>query len=281
MKLTIPAKPTLISCLLACGLLLAACSGPEATATETQTPLPSETPTPTVIWFPMTDTPTAFPTQPSTPTQDFRSGVGNLMFSDAFDQPGMWDTASSDQASATVTRNRLVLSVNGPGPLAITSLRSQPEMGDFYAEATAEVSLCSGKDQYGMLFRAAPGMNYYRLLVNCDGQVRLERIRAGETYVLQDWVSSGDVSFGAPAQVSLGVWAVGREMRIFLNGHYQFSASDPVFPYGTIGFFARASGSTPVTVSFSNLSVSSVFFVPPPASPIPTWTPNPGNTPTP
>jgi hypothetical protein len=195
-----------------------------------------------------------------------------------FDQPQAWNTANSGQASATVTRNRLILSINEDGPLAISSLRSQPGMGDFYAEATATISLCSGKDQYGMLFRAASLQDYYRLIVNCSGESRLERVRAGEKYILNDWLASGDIPLGAPAQVKLGVWVAGQEMRVFLNDHFQFSQTDPVFSNGTIGFFAYASGKTPVTVSFSDLAAYSVQYVSPTPTltptrtPVPTWT---------
>ena len=281
MKLIYPAKERSILGLAVCIVILAACSVQPLPSTETSAPLPSDTPTPTIDWFPVTDTPTLIPILAKAPTQDYRPGVGDQIFSDSFDQPAMWNTASSDQASATVARNRLILSINGPGPLSILTLRSQPVVGDFYAEATVDISLCSGKDQYGMLMRAAPGGNYYRLVVNCNGQVRLERVRAGETYPLLDWVASGDAPLGAPEQVKLGAWAVGREIRVFLNDQYQFTASDPVFPSGTIGFFAYANGTTPVTVSFSELSVSSVSYILPTVSPMPSWTPNSGDTPTP
>jgi hypothetical protein len=278
MKLTILAKRILNLCLAACGLVLAACSSPIAVPTDTPTQVLTETATPTIIWFPPTNTPTFFPTQPATPTQEYHPGVGSLIFSDPFDQPALWNTAASESASAVVARNQLILSISAPGPLSITSLRSQPEVGDFYAEALVDISLCSGKDQYGMLFRASGSANYYRFVINCSGQMRLERLRAGETYPLNDWLSSGDVPFGAPAQVKIGVWAVGREMRVFLNDHYQVSVLDPVFSSGTIGFFVFASGQTPVTISFSNLSVYSVFYDPPTPTPVPSWTPIPGSS---
>lgn len=198
-----------------------------------------------------------------------------MIFSDSFSQPAVWDTASSAQASAVVARNRLLLSINGPGPLRVVSMRSQPLLGDFYAEALVDISLCAGTDQYGMIFRASSGNDYYRFVVNCKGEARLERLRGGETYPLLDWMSSGDAPFGAPAQVKMGVWAVGRELRVFLNDHFQFSQSDPVFSSGTIGFFIYAGGQNPVTVSFSDLSVYSVFYIFPTPSLTPSNTPSP------
>jgi hypothetical protein len=278
MKLTNPSKWFLIFHLAACGLVMAACSGPISSPTGTPTLPATETPTPTIIWFPPTYTPNVLPTQPATPTQEYHPGIGELILADSFDQPEVWNTANSDQASASVTRNRLILTISGPGPLSIASLRSQPEVSDFYAEAMADINLCSGKDQYGMLFRASGSAEYYRFVINCSGQLRVERLRAGETYPLLDWLSSGDAPSGAPAQVKLGVWAAGQEIRLFLNDHYQTSLLDPVFSSGTIGFFIRANDQSPVTVSFSNLSVYSVAFIPTPVT-VPSWTPVPTSNP--
>jgi hypothetical protein len=258
--------------------MLAACSGPVFTPTLTPTAPSSATPTATIIWFPPTDTPTALPVQPATPTADYRPGVGDLLFSDSFDDPAFWNTASSADASAMLTNSRLVLSITKPGPLSIASLRNQPSAGDFYADATANISLCSGNDQYGMLYRAGGNGNYYRFVLNCNGQERLERVRGGVTYPLLGWLSSNDAAIGAPAQIKLGVWAVGREMRLFLNDIYQFSMDDPVFSAGTFGFFAYANGKSPVTISFSDLSVYSVSYILPTPSPLPSGTPLPGAT---
>jgi hypothetical protein len=275
MKLTILEQRILILYLAVCGLVLVACSGSIALPTGTPTLSPTETPTPSIVWFPPTSTPTIFPSQSPSQTEEYHPGIGNLIFSDSFDQPDLWSTAGSAQASAKLTRNRLVFSISGPGPLSIISLRSQPELGDFYAEALVDISLCSDKDQYGMVFRAASGGNYYRFTINCNSHERLERVRAGETYPLIDWQSSGDAPAGAPAQVKLGIWTVGREIRHFLNDRFQFSLLDPVFSSGTMGFFIYASGQSPVTISFSNLAVYSVFYISPTPSAMPMSTPSP------
>jgi hypothetical protein len=273
MKLTILAKWILPLFLVDFGLVLAACSGLNPIPTETPTLSITDTPTPTIIWFPLTNTPTFFLTTSPIPTEEYHPGVGALIFSDSFDQPGLWNTTSSAKASALVTRNRLILSISEPGPLSIISLRSQPVVGDFYAEAVVDINLCNGNDQYGMLFRASSSQDFYRFTVTCNGQLRLERVRAGETYPLLDWLSTGDIPLGAPAEVRMGVWAVDREMRIFLNDHFQASVLDPVFSSGTLGFFVFASGGDPVTISFSNLSTYSVSYIFPTPSPTPFLTP--------
>jgi hypothetical protein len=53
-------------------------------------------------------------------------------------------------------------------------------------------------------------------------------------------------------------------MRLFLNGRYQFSISDPSFPIGTLGVFVRSAGETAAIVSFSDLVIQEVDYVPPP-----------------
>jgi hypothetical protein len=279
MKLTIPAHRLSILILPACSLIFCACSGLLPTPTRTPTNLPSDTVTPTTVWFPPTDTPTVLPPQPATPTPEYHPGVGELIFTDPFNQPAEWDTASSALASAEVTRKQLILSITGAGPLTIISRRSGPVLGDFYAEATVDISLCGGKDTYGMLFRASSGEDYYRVTLTCGGQARGERIRAGESYPLNEWLTSSDVPIGAPGQVKLGVWAAGKEMRVFLNDHYQFDLLDPVFSEGSIGFFGFAGGQDPLTVSFSDLSVYSVSYIPPTPSPFPTPSPAPPEMP--
>jgi len=264
--------------LVTIGLLLAGCSETAQPATVTPTAAPSATPTATVVWFPPTETPTALPSQPATPTQDYYPGVGELLFSDSFDDPTLWNTASSEDASAIVSNNQLVLSITEPGPISIASRGDHPVAGDFFAQATAKISLCSGTDQYGMLFRSTSSEDYYRFTLTCNGQERLERVQAGATDPLVGWLSSNDVPSGAPAQVKLGVWAVGKEMRFFVNNAFEFSMIDPVFSAGTFGFFAYATGKSPVTISFSDLSVYSVSYIPPTPSPLPSWTPLPAAT---
>jgi hypothetical protein len=269
-------------------VFLTACGSLSPLPTSTTTPIPdTPTPTDTIVWFPATDTPTIFSTPTFQSTPDQRPGLGDLLFTDSFDQPNLWSTSTGDSASANVTRNQLLLSISGQGPLTIISLRSQPILADFYAEATATLSLCEGMDQFGMLFRASPGGNYYRFAVSCDGRTRLERSVSDSLVPLNQWLSSGDAPIAAPAVVSLGVWASGSEMRFFLNGHLQFTFVDPSLHNGTLGFFAYVNAGAPITASFTNLTVYSVSYVSPVPSltptrtPIPTRTSIPSSTPTP
>ena len=148
------------------------------------------------------------------------------------------------------------------------SLRHDTLLTDYYAELTAQPSLCKGEDSYGVLIRANGG-SYYRFALACDGTIRAERVNNSVRLVLQKPIPSGDVPPGAPGNVRIGIWVVGNEMHLFLNGRFQFSINDPSFPIGTIGVFVRSAGETATVVSFSDLVIQEVNYI----FPTPTATP--------
>ncbi|HEX8993006.1 MAG TPA: hypothetical protein VF784_15095 [Anaerolineales bacterium] len=221
-------------------------------------------PTPTIVWFPASATPTAQFLPTPGPTPERKPGVGQLVLADDFSSAKPW---GSEDSSVDVSRHHLTLAAQ-PGVNAFR-LRQGPTLTSFFAEITAEPSLCRDGDQYGLLFRAPSASGYYAYAVACNGTSLAGRMRLGRWFPLHDPVRSADVPLGAPGQVRLGVWASGTEMHFFLNGHYQFGISDPTLKSGAIGVFAQAVAGTPVTVTFSDLSIYDVTYVPPTATPTP------------
>ena len=251
-----------------CGLLFTACSGTGLEAVTATPPPPTPTPlrTPTIVWFPATSTPTPQPVRTQPPTPEMLLGLGELIAIDDFSDPGEWDTAVSNDGSASISRDRLTL-VAQPD-VYMVSLQRQLVLGNFYAELTARPSLCRGEDEYGFLVRAS-AVTYYRFALTCNGQAHAERISQRERHILHEPVFSGDVPPGAPGEVRIGVWAYGSELRLFLNDRFQFSFTDSNISSGTVGVFARAAGETPVTVAFSNLRVHAVEYAPPTSTSVP------------
>lgn len=247
-------------------LLLTSCSAMDAfLATDTpkpatETPLPS----PTIVWFPPSATPTPQFLSTKAPTPEMRPGLGTDIITDDFSDPLDWDVITSNEASAVMQDNRLSLAVQSQ--VYMTSLRHDTLINDYYAEITAQPSLCRGEDSYGVLIRANGG-SYYRFALACDGTVRAERVTNSVRLALQKPIPSGDVPPGAPGKVRIGVWTVGNEMRLFLNGRFQFSINDPSFPIGTIGVFVRSAGETAAVVSFSDLVIQEVNYILPTATP--------------
>lgn len=250
-------------------ILAASCSVLDALNATPIPTLATETPTltPTIVWFPPSITPTlGAAATPKPPTPEMRPDIGKTLLNDDFSDPDLWNTAVSDQGSAEINDNRLILAAQSK--VYMTSLRRDFSAGDFYAEITARPDLCRGGDSYGLLVRAN-AVAYYRFSLTCNGDVFAERISVGKREVLQTPLSSGDAPRGAPGEVRIGLWASGSVLRLFLNGRYQFGISNTSYPGGTVGVFVNAAGDSPVLVSFSRLTLQEVNYQPPSATPIP------------
>lgn len=252
-------------------LVAAGCAGvanlPPAPAGPTAGAATDSTAT-TVVWFPVTATSSPQPYTTPQPTADKRPDVGQVVLRDDFSSSDVWNTATGDTASVAISEAGLTIAAQ-PGIAPVASFRQGALFSDMYAEVTARPSLCRGPDDYGLLFRAPNNVAFYRYAVACDGTATAERINPGGPRVLQPPIASADVPIGAPGEVRLGVWAVGHEFRFFLNGHYQFTASDDSYSVGGLGVFAHAAGATPVTVTFSDLAVFKIEG----GAPVPSATP--------
>ncbi len=263
---------TLCACLATLGL--SACSpaiAPLPTATVTVSPQPSAT----VVWFPATNTPTPHPTVVVQPTADQRPAVGAVLFQDDFSNRKRWGTQNGASGNIAYGNGNLTVAATGV-KTTLTSLRAETLITDFYLEIEVSPSLCRGIDSYGLLFRANTMFDSYRLVVSCQGQLRLEKLRAGQVTVLQPWTLSGQIPPGAPQSFRLGVWAVRNDLRLFVNDVYEFGVRDNSFRTGGMGVFARTSSDSAVTVSYSNLTVYTIDLERVP--PTPTITPTPAPT---
>lgn len=242
----------LVGCVSACNVVAYEPTPLPPTQTATITP----TITATIDWFPATETPTPRPTLVIEPTAEMRPDVGSVLVENLFATPAEWRTGSFTSGNITLLNDSLTLAIQQAKTNQL-SLESDTNFSDFNVETKVNINLCRGEDVYGLVVRAASDINYYRFLVNCNGMARAERVRNGETTLMQDWTPSG-LPPGAPLEVNIGIWASGKEMRFFANNAFVFSVSDPVFPEGRIGVFARASGDNPVTINFSEMEVRAV-----------------------
>ena len=240
--------------------LLTACS---AIVPETATPVqlsPTATiapsPTATIVWFPPTNTPTIAPTRIVEPTEELNPGLGDILVQDAFIPGSNWSTGRFQAGNVVAVDQSLTLAVQQPKGFLISFL-SQPVLDSFDLQVNVNVSLCRDEDSYGLLIRSASEWDYYRFLVNCQGFVRAERVRNSQTTLMQDWTRAGVIP-GAPVSNKLEIWALGKEMRFFVNDSFIFSVSDPVFPSGQVGVFARSGAENAMTVNFSNMVIRSL-----------------------
>jgi hypothetical protein len=210
-----------------------------------------------IAWFPPTVTPSPETNPTQQPTPDMKPGIGPVILDDNFLSGSQWSAITSDQAAVTLSDQGLVIAAQ-PGTASVVSFRKGVVLDDLYAEISARPSLCRGADSYGLLFRASNDIAYYRFAIACNGTATADRVSPGGLRVLQSPIRSGEIPLGAPGEVRLGIWIMGSEFHFFLNGQYQFSASDRSYASGGIGVFVRSSGETPVTVAFNELEIHSI-----------------------
>jgi hypothetical protein len=249
----------MFSCLLITGS--SACISAPTTfpPLPSQTLTPSETPTATIVWFPPTATytPLPSPTPNLEPTENLQSDHGKLIFQDGFNQPELWMNGKMTSGSIAFGKGELSLGVSQTEGY-LYSLREATSIGDFFLEITASPSICRAGDEYGVLFRVSPALDFFRFGLNCQGEARLDRLISGTATSPQPPLLSGAVPPGAPSSSRLGIWASGKEMRFYVNDQYQFTVRDASLLSGGLGVFARASGEEAMSVNFSALEVYEV-----------------------
>ena len=267
MKHLLLLKPTQIRALvslLALGLLLTLSScdllaPPQPlppTATSTSTPIPS----PTVDWFPATPTPTfaaiASPTPQPTLEGDL-SGITEIIVDDDFSDESLWLTPQGTFGNAAFGTQNLSLAVARP-EATLTSLSQHILPINFYLELTVQTSLCEPLDQFGILFWHETNTDFYRLLVNCAGQYRLELIQGGQNFVVHDWEAAAQMALAAPATNRLALWVYEGQLQFYINDVFQFEERIALERSGALGAFARTITGEAMTVRFSDLQVYSV-----------------------
>jgi hypothetical protein len=231
-----------------------ACAPASSIDTDSSTPAVSSTPTATIDWFPATATPTSRPTQTAQPTADQRPGVSDEILQDDFTDTTRWQTSKLSTGSVAYSNGKLTLAVSTPHE-KLYSFRNQTELTDFYLEITANASLCRQKDSFGVLFRVKTPNTFYRLLFNCDAQMRFERVSGGEPIALVNWMTPARAQVGPMQDINIGLWVKGSSIRVFINDVYQFEVKDASFPTGGLGVYALSNGDTPLTVNFKDLNI--------------------------
>jgi hypothetical protein len=187
-----------------------------------------------------------------------RPNIGPILLEDDFSSQEGWTLTHSEAGGVAYGINEITIAI-GETNAYLFSIREAPIFTDFYLEITAEPNLCRELDEYGVLFRISPTIDYYRFSLSCDGRVRLDRVYGGQASSPQPWLYSGAVPPGAPSSSRLGISADGQEMSFFVNGQYQFSINDPLLTSGGVGVFARSVNEKAVTVNFSDLIVYEVI----------------------
>lgn len=214
-------------------------------------------PTPPVTWFPATSTPTAFPHASSTPAPIAQSGIGDLISDTDLIDPANWSNVSTnpdDPNKLIWNDGALYFAMNQP-PSSIFSLNKNLLLTNFYMEVEFAVNRCSPNDTYGITFLAANERFGDRLVLRCDGNIRIMQARDNLNLPLTDWVYTGAAPPSAPGTVKAAIWSYNGELRFFLNDQIQFTLLDRYYSSGGIGFFVEAKDPAGMNIKIHNLKL--------------------------
>jgi hypothetical protein len=224
------------------------------------TPTATIEPTPTETLIP---TPTFTPTLTLTPTRppdDPRWRFGDPDWVDTFDTPDNWSPYHSERAEAEIRDGKFFYTMFINDDRADRTI-SWPILGNFYLEVTAQTPAeCSGKDRYGVLFRAPNPDEGYLFTFSCDGEYRLVAISLDGLVILTPWTPHSAIIPG-PNQVNrFGVWASRKVIQIYANGIPLAGIPDETtyLDPGRFGLSVASENTPNFTVAFDDLTFWSI-----------------------
>ncbi len=219
------------------------------TATPSIQPAATETLMPTATF---TLAPTLAPTRPP---EDPRWKFGDPDWTDPFENASHWTPYESERAKAEVRDGKFFYTMHVNDSLADWTV-SGLSISSFYLEINAYTpSECSGKDRYGVIFRAPYPGEGYLLNLSCDGQFRLVTISSSGVGGLVPWTSHSAILAG-PNQVNrIGIWADRKTIAIYINGIAVAGLQDDTYTQAGKFGLSIASENTPnFTVAFDDLA---------------------------
>lgn len=234
----------------------------------TRTPPPSATPIFTSTTTPTT-TPTLGPTPSATafplPPGDPRTGLNLSMphYRDGFSNSLTWVGPSSAATENEFEDGRLRATDRLADSYVWWSTTvPDADAGNLYAEVTAEIGACSGKDGYGLAVRVGgPALNSgYSLEFSCDGSYRVREFSAGLVRTLVDWTTVDAIRPGPNTTNRMGFLARNQTLVAIANGVTIGEVNQAEYGVGTFGLFASAEDTPGVTVYFDDFAL---WYLPP------------------
>lgn len=128
---------------------------------------------------------------------------------------------------------------------------------NIYIEAKFDISPCSGKDQYGIVFRAPnmqDGFAYFYGLT-CDGGYNLRKWDVSGSSVVLETTAGSSINTGSNKTNLLGVWAKDDRIRLYANGQFlQEISNSSLNNDGHFGLFINARETPGFTIKLDEIS---------------------------
>lgn len=268
----------------------AATETPEATATEvilppTETPLPSPTAVPTETALPDATALPAIPlptaTQPAainpTPTPpptlipgatltpvatDPRNRLGAPASTDPMNNATTWNWPTGANPFTSIEFRDGAMRLTGLTEDSGWRLPLLPAATNLYIEMTASSPSCSGRDNFGIIFRV-PVMREadrgYLFSVSCDGRYNLwmwdgKEGAEGKATTLIWWKTSPAIATGSNATNRIGVMTYGDRLILYINGVRVDEIKDTTYAAGHFGVFVNPDMTENYTIVIDEMS---------------------------
>lgn len=221
--------------------------------TSSPTQVPSGTPstTPDAIATPS-------PTLEATATSsDPDLPAGEPDWEDQFASAANWPLYSDEHVGFEVQDGKAVMTAFEPESWDGWML-TWPRLTDFYLEATfTSGPECNGLDRYGLVARQSRSGDAfvgYLLGLSCDARYNL-RSWDGEQFTRHvDWTSDERIKSGPNQTHSLGLFAQGDRLVIYINGMRVRELTDDSYTQGQFGLFVGSANTDDFEVSVDRVA---------------------------
>lgn len=233
---------------------------PEANSPGTQAPAPENaSPEAAFTSIPtLTASSTADPTITTTPTLspgDPTIGLGQPDFKDAFNTDTNWALFDSASSKTEIKNGQFYYTIKTASAYSDEWTFSWPQIKDFYLEVTAiSPASCSGKDRFGLIFKAPSYSEGYLFYIACDGSYRLSKWDGAHMIGLTEWTFASEIDAGPNQANRIGVKTQDNDISLYINGHLVKVLEDNSYlDAGYFGFVLSASETNNFTVIFDNI----------------------------
>ncbi|GAB4481185.1 MAG: hypothetical protein Kow0088_23280 [Anaerolineales bacterium] len=174
--------------------------------------------------------------------------LGSPTWRDTFKNANQWYLLDTAYTEFKVKNGALVMEAI-PGGGEEWGLATHAAIQDFYMEVEFRTGeQCSGKDRYGLLFRAPNPNAGYVYGFTCDGRFRIYKWDGKNYNPLQEWTASTAILSGVNQTNRLGVWAKGSTLKLYANSILLTELSDNSYLKGRFGLFIAAEETNPFKV---------------------------------
>ncbi|MCX8062370.1 MAG: NBR1-Ig-like domain-containing protein [Anaerolineales bacterium] len=174
--------------------------------------------------------------------------LGAPTWRDPFKNANNWFLLETPYTEFKVKDGALIMEAS-PGGGEEWGLATHAAIQNFYMEVEFRTGeQCSGKDRYGLLFRAPNPNAGYVYGFSCEGRYRIYKWDGRNYNPLQEWTVSPAILSGPNQTNRLGIWASGSTLKLYANNIVLTELRDRTYLKGRFGLFIAAAESDPFKV---------------------------------